>query len=338
MKIHYFQRYHKGEDVATANTMLLLSRLYAYSSNKFFQLLKDLFFEDKDFEPELVFTLQASNKSSRPDAIIQQESFKLVVETKMTDWFYKEQLRNHLSAFGQEKYKVLITLSSEYMNEEKKREFEKELEDYNQKESSDIIHIHTTFQELAEGFKNVLDSRDFEMEDILEDYLSYCEEDGLIVASDAWNKLRVQLAGQTFDFNRENNMYFDDINRKFKPHDYLGLYKDKSVQAIGKVTAIVVPFQNNEGKIDYKAEKGSLSDDIKTKISSAIEYQKSYGEKDLYNIRYFFVDHFYKTDYKKITPRAPMGTRIFKLDEIVGKNPLPSVEEMAKILAQKTWE
>ena len=30
MKIHYFQRYHEKENVATANTMLLLSRLYQY--------------------------------------------------------------------------------------------------------------------------------------------------------------------------------------------------------------------------------------------------------------------------------------------------------------------
>lgn len=35
MKIHYFQRYHAKENVATANTMLLLSRLYSYYSNKF---------------------------------------------------------------------------------------------------------------------------------------------------------------------------------------------------------------------------------------------------------------------------------------------------------------
>ena len=53
MKIHYFQRYHKGEDVATANTMLLLSRLYAYSPNKLFQFLKEQFFGDIVFEPEL---------------------------------------------------------------------------------------------------------------------------------------------------------------------------------------------------------------------------------------------------------------------------------------------
>jgi hypothetical protein len=53
MKIHYFQRYHE-ENVATANTMLLLSWLYSYSSDKFFRFLKSEFFSDS-FEPEIVF-------------------------------------------------------------------------------------------------------------------------------------------------------------------------------------------------------------------------------------------------------------------------------------------
>lgn len=57
MKIHYFQRYHSKENVATANTMLLLSRLYSYSSDKFFSFLKSQYFSDS-FEPEISFTLQ----------------------------------------------------------------------------------------------------------------------------------------------------------------------------------------------------------------------------------------------------------------------------------------
>ena len=82
MNIHYFQRYHKGEDVAIANTMLLLSRLYAYSPNKFFQFLKEQFFGDIVFEPELSFVLQDKSEESVPDATITQPSFKLVVGNK----------------------------------------------------------------------------------------------------------------------------------------------------------------------------------------------------------------------------------------------------------------
>ena len=77
MKIHYFQRYHKGEDVATANTMLLLSRLYTYSSDKFFQFVKDLCFSDIDFDPELNFDFQTNDEVSRPDATISKPDIVL---------------------------------------------------------------------------------------------------------------------------------------------------------------------------------------------------------------------------------------------------------------------
>lgn len=81
MKIHYFQRYHEKENVATANTMLLLSRLYSYSSDKFFRFLKSEYFSDS-FNPEIIFTLQEKSVDSIPDATITQESFKIVVESR----------------------------------------------------------------------------------------------------------------------------------------------------------------------------------------------------------------------------------------------------------------
>lgn len=138
MKIHYFQRYHEKENVATANTMLLLSRLYSYSSDKFFRFLKSEFFSDA-FEPEIVFNLQEKSVESIPDATITQESFKIVVETKMSDWFYTDQLLRHLKSFRDEKYKVMITLAPELMKSEKKKEFEEHLKEYNATQTYPVI-------------------------------------------------------------------------------------------------------------------------------------------------------------------------------------------------------
>ena len=148
MKIHYFQRYHEKENVATANMMLLLSRLYSYSSDKFFRFLKSEYFSDS-FNPEIIFTLQEKSVDSIPDATITQESFKIVVETKMSDWFYEDQLLRHLNAFGDEKYKVMITLAPELMEENKKATFEKRLKEYNEKQHHPVIHIHTKFESMA---------------------------------------------------------------------------------------------------------------------------------------------------------------------------------------------
>lgn len=336
MKIHYFQRYHEKENVATANTMLLLSRLYSYSSDKFFRFLKSEFFSDS-FEPEIVFTLQEKSVDSIPDATITQEGFKIVVETKLTDWFYSDQLMRHLKSFGDEKYKVMITLASELMAENKKIDFEKQLKEYNLSQNHPVLHINTTFELLANAIHDVIDDRDYEMQEVLDDYLNYCYNDGLIPVSDSWKYMRMQLAGTTFDFNIGESVYYDKAERGFRPHDYLGLYKNKSVRAVGKVCARVTAVES-EDVVKYNAEYGELTEERKEKILLAMQDGDSHGY-DLRSVehRYFFVEKFYETDFKKITPRAPMGTRVFDLSQILSLDEMPDPENIAEMLKARTW-
>lgn len=333
MQIHYFQRYHAKENVATANTMLLLSRLYSYSADKFFRFLKSQY----SFNPEPIFTLQEKSVDSIPDATITQESFKIVVETKMSDWFDEEQLLRHLHSFNDEKYKVMITLAPEPMEEGKKADFEKKLREYNKSQTRPVIHINTTFEDMANAVSDVLDDRDYEMQDVLNDYLDYCYTDGLISVSDSWKYLRMQLAGTTFDFNLSSGVYYDDAKHGFRAHDFLGLYKNKSVRAVGKVIARITAVETKDG-FEYQAESGDLTDERKELIAKAMADADSYGY-DLRSIkhRYFFVDKFYETDYKKITPRAPMGTRIFDLTQVLGTEDIPETEELARRLSEKVW-
>lgn len=331
MNIHYFQRYHEKENVATANTMLLLSRLYSYSSDKFFRFLKTEYFSDS-FNPEITFRLQEKSVDSIPDATITQESFKVVVETKMFDWFHDDQLIRHLNSFGDENQKVMITLAPELMEEEKKAIFEKKLKEYNEKHHHPVIHINTTFEAMANAISDVLDDRDYEMQDVLADYLNYCYTDGLIPVSDAWKYMRMQLAGTTLDFNMSANVYYDNAEHGFRAHDTLGLYKNKSVRAIGKVVAMITAVETEDG-VKYNAEFSDLTEERKETIAKAMADGDSHGY-DLRTIehRYFFVEKFYETDFKKITPRAPMGTRIFDLTQVLGTEDIPPMEELAERL------
>lgn len=336
MKIHYFQRYHEKENVATANTMLLLSRLYSYSSDKFFSFLKSEYFADS-FEPELVFTLQEKSVDSIPDATITQEGFKIVVETKLTDWFYLDQLMRHLKSFGDEKNKIMITLASAPMAEEKLADFEKQLKEYNATQTHPVIHINTTFEAMANAIREVVDDRDYEIQEVLDDYLNYCYTDGLIPVSDSWKYLRMQLAGTTFDFNFANGVYYDKSERGFRAHDYLGLYKQKSVRAIGKVCARITAMETDNG-VEYMAEYGELTDERRQQIVEAMADGDSHGY-DLRTTehRYFFVEKFYETDFKKITPGGSMGTRIFDLSQLLGTDDIPEVEDIAELLKNKSW-
>lgn len=343
MKIHYFQRYHQGEDVATANTMLLLSRLYQYSSDKFYLFLKSICVPNStwDFNSGLSFNLQESAPKSRLDAVIVQQSFKVAVETKLSDWFYEDQIRKHLDVFGEEQYKVLMTLAPVHMANDKMQAIARAIAKHKEEKGYDlpIIHVNITFEEIAAACHNVLDDRDYEMLDIVEDYLDYCYHDGLIAGTDSWKFMRMQLAGATFDFNMKQGVYYDGANRGFRPHDYLGLYKNKSVRAVGKIVAMIVADASNPNDVKYTVEKGDLTNERQTKIALAIKDAKQYG----YDLRkepqrYFFVDTFYETDFQKETRYPPRGSRIFDLTEVLGTQNIPAVSLLAALLRKKTWK
>lgn len=341
MKIHYFQRYHAKENVATANTMLLLSRLYQYSPDQFFRFLKQLCYPDSadSFEPEIAFEIQEKNEESIPDAVIMQRSFKIVVETKLSDWFHEDQLLHHLSSFQNEEYKVLLTLAPAPMSEAKKQEFERRLEQWNANLSSPVRHINTTFADLTAAFQEVLDDQDTEMQDVLDDFLEYCAHDGLFLGNDAWKYMKMQLSGKTFDGNLRNSVYYNRAASGSRPHDYIGLYRNKTVAAIGKICAKITAEQDADGQMIFAAEQGELTEEKKRKIQQIMAEEKLRGN-DLFSLkhRYFFVEKFYKTDFQKRSLRAPMGPRLFDLTQILNTDQLPGTAEIARLLSEKSWE
>lgn len=120
MKVHLFQRYHSKENVATANSMLLLSRLYSYSPDKLFLLLDFILTENKDIK--IHFNMQERIVGgTTPDATIGQASFKVIIETKLYSQFSLSQLKGHLKGFKNEDYKVLLTLDPREISEKLKK-------------------------------------------------------------------------------------------------------------------------------------------------------------------------------------------------------------------------
>lgn len=340
MKIHYFQRYSQKENVVTANTMLLLSRLYHYSPDKFFRFLKECIFrDDSQFEPEIQITLQEKVQHTVPDAIITQDSFKVVVETKLSDWFYTKQLQGHLEAFGAEKTKVLLTLSPVVMEASKVDQINAEINNYCEVHAIKIWYIHLTFRELIDAISRMIDERDYAMQDVWSDFIDFCSEEGLLPSKAI---MRMQLAGTTFDFNMKSNVYYDKVNRGFRTHQYLGLYKNKSVRAIGKISAIICAVGEKDGSLKFTGEMGEVTEARKESIKAAMEDASKYGyDLRCYEHRYFFVHKFYETDYRKVSYGGSMGSRIFDLEEILNFNsdePLPDTALIAEALKHHHWE
>lgn len=231
----------------------------------------------------------------------------------------------------------MITLASELMSKEKLVDFENRLKEYNAIQTYSVKYINTTFEIMANAIRGVIDDRDYEMQDVLEDYLNYCYKDGLIPVSDSWKYLRMKLAGTTIDFNIGNKVYYDKAERGFRAHDYLRLYKQKSVRAIGKICARITAIETELG-IKYTPEFGELNDECKQLIQKAMAagYSHGYSLRTIKH-RYFFVENFYETDFKKISPGGSMGTGIFDLSDLLETDKLPDVEKIVEILKNKSW-
>ena len=339
MQIHYFQRYHSKENVDTANTMLMLSRLYNYNADKFFSMLSSLILKESE-TPEITFDLQVAGGESVPDAIISQKSFKVIVETKLYNEFSEEQLIKHLSKFDNESIKVLLTLDPKPMNKKFFDKFALSLQEYNSNHSgTPIKHVNLTFEQLLEAMEEIVDDRDVEIVSVLDDFRRYCFEEHLIPEGYKW--MRAIVAGTTFDDNIELSLYYDKATRGYSQHGYIGLYADKRIKAIGKLSKIVEATYEN-GNLIAKAIHGSEPTNAELEnIKEAIRRSAKYGyDYDLLNYphNFFIVERFYELDFRKASKYPIQKSKYFNLAEMLKDDKLDNIESIIKSLDGKTWE
>jgi hypothetical protein len=158
--------------VATNNTLLLLSRLYQESPNKFKGFLNDLL-DDNDLEAGIQFNQQQKGKGFVPDANLSQVSFKVVVETKLHKYFSVPQLTAHLNSFRTEQHQVLLSLSPKQPDNPLKLQIETEVRKFNKVKNTAIKYLPTTFQEIVTKYKNCLEDYDYELIEIIDDFEAY---------------------------------------------------------------------------------------------------------------------------------------------------------------------
>lgn len=342
MQVHYFQRYHSAENVTTANTMLMLSRLYNYSTGKFFAMIDEYILGIGEPEtPEVKFETQKVSVNSVPDAVISQKSFKIVVETKLRNQFDPNQLVAHLNEFkkGNEDIKVLLTIDPYPMKKEVFDKFKVQVDGYNKINNDYVKHVNMTFKELLEYLNDFIDDRDIDMVSVFDDFKDYCYSENLI--PNDFKLLRAVTSGATIDDNIDLNLIYDLEHRNFSKHGYIGLYKKKHIKAIGKVYKII-KAQKINGMLEYclDGDWEAITTEEINRIEEAIRRGKQKNDYDLenYRHRYFMVEKFYETNFIKNSKGGLRKAKFFDLEELLGTDKLPATEEIAKQLNGKTWE
>lgn len=335
--VHYFPRYSQKENMITNNTLLLLSRLYKNSSDKFDSFLTNLC-EEEDIQitTGMSFKQQERTGNAVPDGKIYQESFKLIAETKLYGQENIEQIKRHLQAFDNEDTSIFLFIDKEDISASFKKRIREEIDVFNKEKEKGIKFIATTFKKICSKFDGTLDDYDFEMKNLINDYREFCYESELI--NNFETKIRVVLCGKTFEQNLRTKIYYAPSNRSYKPAKFLGLYKNKCIRAIGEVKNIVdVTSVNGEISL-IEPHLGKYNKEMKEILIGVIDEAKEKFQYDLSNNhRFFFVNEFLETDYTKISKGGLMGTRYFDVSEIEGYIPGISNEEIANMLREHEW-
>lgn len=338
-EVHYFPRYSQKENMVTNNTLLLFNRLYNHSADTFNQFLNNLIEKvDQKIDTRLSFEQQVKAKESVPDGVIRQQSFKIIIETKLYGQEQIKQLIKHHHSFNNEDQQLLLWVNKAPIDKAYETKIIKELTAINEQKENKIMFVPVTFKEICDKAAEIIQNQHFGLGEVVEDYAAFCNEAGLI--DNSHTKMRVVLASRSLEQNMEHGVYYAPSSRGYQQHKYLGLYGNKAVRGIGQIT--------NSADIEYDEETGEFSV-IETQIKDITETQKETVKKVIQKAkeeqgfliakghRFFFVDKFEEMEYKKTTPGGLMGQRYFDLADVPGFNLKLSTKEIADLLDKKEW-
>mgnify|MGYP003591230702 CR=1 FL=1 len=337
--IHYFPRYSQKENMVTNNTLLLFSRLYRNSADKFKIFVNMILGDDSiELDTTVRFSQQEKSKESVPDGVIRQDSFKIIIETKLYGQQNIEQVEKHLDSFGNEDKKIFLWINKEPIESEYEEKIVEKLNEFCKNAGSKIYFASTTFKQICKCFDDMILEYDLEMKELIQDYEAFCLESNLIDNVDS--KIRVVLTGKTFEQNMTHSLYYAPSDRGYQNSKYLGLYKDKAIRGIGEITCIVdATYKYESDKLIVErtllGEIGKREEDTIKKV--IVESKEKFGYSLEKGHRFFLVGKCYETEYIKPTKGGLMGTIYFDLGDIDGYQKNMTTEEIANLLNGKEW-
>jgi hypothetical protein len=332
-RIHYFQRYDSKENWITNSTLLLLSRLYNYNRLKFQTVVNEILAENNlSLNIGVNFNQQQWGASSVVDGVISQDSFKIVIETKLADNFDATQLKNHLSTLTSTAgNKILLALSKGLVSLSVRKDVIAELQ---KDEYKGIQFASTTYSIIIKIIQETLADYEVEMKEILDDYILICKEHHL---TDIENHTMLAVTATTsIVVNKKYNIYYDPATRSHNiPFKYLALYLDKNIVDIGQLKKVVYCDYEDGNLISSDETPLTLTTDEYERIKHTIEETTYYDLRK--GVKFFLVDQFIPTDFRKVSFSSLRAKKYFFLNEFKNYKESMNTSEIANLLRMETW-
>ncbi len=183
--------------------------------------------------------------------------------------------------------------------------------------------------------EEVVDDRELRKEELIPKEIVEIEDTSL--------KNRTMLAftaGRSRIQNLQYGIYYDPAKRNHNwPFKYIGLYSDKTVFAVGKLSKIVYCDYENGKLISTNGyDLNQLTQDEHNRIKLIIENTPYYELKEGHNKFFLVEDKFELTTYTKVTDYPIRQKKYFWLDEVKGFHEGMSAKQLAELLDKKEWE
>ncbi len=326
--ISYFSDYHGGENRITNYCGLMMKMLYEESPDKFENFIGDLLsMSGSTIDVGPRFMQQVRKRNSIPDLCISQQSFDIYFETKISDWFHKDQIQNHIKGFNDVGTSILVLLCASF--ESKTTEMLDKIKD----SLRDTKVVEITFEEFIVALSKYCTSSFLSVQ--LEEFSQYLDRQNLL---QTWmHTLNVVNCATSWQNIVDSACYCcPDTGRTYshKRTRYFGTYKDKCVQYIYEIDAVVSVSENGTNATIKWCNADNQ--DEKAICNKAKETVKKYchEENKIKPMQVFILGERREVNFKKDSTGGMWGTKLYFKNIAKG---CKGIDDFAELLKDKTW-
>ena len=318
--VTYFQRYSGPENVVTNNTLQLFSRIYDHSPQAFQSLLNELCAlgdRDPSFMVGPNIKQQVRSGSSVPDGSIDQQSFRLLIETKTSSGVNTDQLLRHLDGFDGEALRVLLLVVKTLPNEKKLREIGDAIrvrDAISGEDKNDTVVFNAIdFRSLCRAAKDLFQPYEQTIRTIVTDYEDYCRHEGIL--DDSHELMRIVPCGHSFELNRKYGIYYHPLDRGYTQHAYVGVYAGKAVRSLWRVRSVFDVNLDNDGNLDKELIEGEDTSCFDESIKRIIPEAESHCGHEIRQGHLFFCGKPFCTYFEKTSKYGIQKNRYCNLKD-----------------------
>ena len=333
--LNQFQHYSQAENTVTNNVLLMLSNLYQMNPKYYRDYIDGLTEGSGEYEVIPAFRQQVGNKGNGIiDGTIHLKASKIIIETKISSLENYEKLIKYSDSFVTGECNILIHLSSERYSDNEVTLIKRKL--LETKRELNILFYSLIYRDLTNQLEEMITNYpyDQQLKKLGEDFKSYCSNMNLIPSEYI---LRAVACGASYKINVENKLYFAPSSRGYRHFKYLGIYKEQSIRYIGRLENIVEAELNDQKNLTVTSNESSVDEAQEARILSAIQgAHQELGWNISQGHKFFLMNDFAETDFKKTTSGGMLGTKYFSIDDYV--TPMSTdIDVIANQLKEIDW-